>query len=154
MRSRKEFIKQLNSIVLINEFLLKKKVNKRFFFLCKTWFLNEPAAVAFGDFFFAMSVWETICVGFFQNLPGSVQVLRVKDVPFLTSAAQDGRSPSLSAPCEQEKALFVPSLKAQQCGYLILFQINISGNFRWLCSVKGTLYPSTVLCLQGTMGGC
>lgn len=105
-------------------------------------------------FFFAVAVWETICVGFFQSLPGSVQVLRFKAVSFLTSAAQDGRSPSLSAPCEQEKALFVPQLKAQQCGYLFLFQINISGNFRWLCSSKGTLYPSTLLGSQGSVGGC
>lgn len=55
---------------------------------------------------------------------------------------------------EPEKALFVYFLKAPQCGYLILFQINISGNFRCLSCVKGTLYPSTVLHLQGTMGGC
>lgn len=81
-------------------------------------------------------------------------MLRLKDVPFLTSAAQDGLSPTLSAPREQEKAPFVYFLKAPQCSYLILFQINISGHFRWLSCVKGTLYPSTVLRLQGTMGGC
>lgn len=103
---------------------------------------------------FAVSLCETVCLGFLQNLPSSIQVLRFKDVPFLTSAAQDGLSPTLSAPREQEKALFVSFLKAPQCSYLILFQINISGNFRWLSCVKGTLYPSTVLRLQGTMGGC
>lgn len=60
----------------------------------------------------------------------------------------------MSAPRAREKALFVYFLKAPQCSCLILFQINISGHFRWLCCVKGTLYPSTVLHLQGTMGGC
>lgn len=104
--------------------------------------------------FFAVSLWETFCLACFQNLPSSVQVLRFKDVPFLPSAARAGLSPTLSAPREQEKALFVYFLKAPQCSYLILFQINISGHFRWLCCVKGTLYPSTVLPLQSTLGGC
>lgn len=80
---------------------------------------------------FAMSLWETVCLAFLQNLPSSIQVLRFKDVPFLTSATQDGLSPTLSAPWEQEKALFVSFLKAPQCSYLILFQINITGSFRW-----------------------
>lgn len=63
-------------------------------------------------------------------------MLRFKDVLFLTSAAQDGLSPVLSAPCEQEKASFVRSLKALHCGYLILFRINIGGDFRWLRFVE------------------
>lgn len=93
----------------------------------------------------AVSWRETGCLVYFQNLSSSIQVLRFKDVPFLASAAQDGPLPTLWARPEREKAVFVYFLKAPQCSYLILFQINISGNFRWLSCVKGTLYPSTVL---------
>jgi hypothetical protein len=107
---------------------------------------------AFGDFC-SIIMRNRLC-GLLSKAPDLCPGVEIKDVPFLTSAAQDGLSPTLSAPCEQEKALFVSSLKALQCGYLILFQINMSGNFRWLCFVKGTLYPSTVLCLQSTMGSC
>jgi len=81
-------------------------------------------------------------------------VLRFKDVPFLTSAAQDGLSPILSAPCEQEKAFFVHALKAQHCGYLILFRISIGGDFRWVCFVESPLCSAAALRLQGAMGGC
>lgn len=121
-------------------------------FCCLTRSQSEPAAEASRAL--AASLWGLGCLACFRNRPSSLQVLRFKDVPFLPSAAQDGLSPALSAPREPEKALFVPFLKAPQCGYLILFQINIGGHFRWLSCVKGTLYPSTVLRLQGTMGSC
>lgn len=97
---------------------------------------------------FAMSLWETVCLAFLQNLPSSIQVLRFKDVPFLTSATQDGLSPTLSAPREQEKALFVSFLKAPQCSYLILFQINITGSFRWwfLCKKELSILQLLSIC--------
>lgn len=101
-----------------------------------------------------VSFAETFLLSFSRGLPSCAQVLRFKDVPFLTSAAQDGLSPILSAPREQEKAFFVRSLKARHCGYLILFRINIGGDFRWLGFVERPLCSAAALQLQGAMGGC
>lgn len=61
---------------------------------------------------------------FFPKPPSPVQVLRCKDVPFWASAAQDGLTPTLSAPARQEKALFVSFLKAPQWAISFCFKLT------------------------------
>lgn len=137
MKSRKEnqCIKQLNFVCIDKWAFLKipKFIEKPPFSSSLAQQLQEPLGIS------PVSPAETFLLSFCRGLPSWAQVLRLKDVLFLPSAAQDGLRPTLSAPCEQEKALFVRALKALHCGYLILFRINIGGDFRWLRFVERPL---------------
>lgn len=152
MKRRKEnrFIKQLNFVYIDKWAFLEipKFILKPFFNSYVAGQLWEPPGIP------PVSFAETFLLSFSRGLLSCAQVLRFKDVLFLTSAAQDGLSPILSAPWEQEKAFFVRSLKALHCGYLILFRINIGGDFRWVCFVERPLCSAAALRLQGAMGGC